>query len=162
MCGTDGDRRHCIPYRRRSAKTSHGRSASRQLMPWSLPSAPPCLRDMKIPGREPAIHFAMEFLPTRPAASTALSQVNDITAEGKHVVIDHRRHRIRPPGTSIRQGARSSPKRRSCRRKPRTLRPTVPWLTRRVALAPGDLTSGAGRAFRNPARRSTCTAAGFW
>lgn len=45
-------------------------------------------RDMKIPGRElKGIHFAMEFLPTRPAASTASSPVNDITAEGKHVVI---------------------------------------------------------------------------
>ena len=45
-------------------------------------------RDMKIPGRElKGIHFAMEFLPDATRRVYGVKPVNDITAEGKHVVI---------------------------------------------------------------------------
>ena len=45
-------------------------------------------RDMKIPGRGlKGIHFAMEFLPDATRRVYGVKPVNDITAEGKHVVI---------------------------------------------------------------------------
>ena len=65
-------------------------------------------RDMKIPGRElKGIHFAMEFLPDATRRVYGVKPVNDITAEGKHVVIigggDTGSDCL---GTSIRQGAK--------------------------------------------------------
>lgn len=65
-------------------------------------------RDMNIPGRElKGIHFAMEFLPDATRRVYGVKPVNDITAEGKHVVIigggDTGSDCL---GTSIRQGAK--------------------------------------------------------
>ena len=65
-------------------------------------------RVMKSPGREPkGTHFAMEFLPDATRRVYGVKPVNDITAEGKHVVIigggDTGSDCL---GTSIRQGAK--------------------------------------------------------
>ena len=66
-------------------------------------------RDMKIPGRGlKGIHFAMEFLPDATRRVYGVKPVNDITAEGKHVVIigggDTGNDCV---GTAIRQGCAS-------------------------------------------------------
>ena len=77
-------------------------------MPWSYAIGSTVPRDMKIPGRElKGIHFAMEFLPDATRRVYGVKPVNDITAEGKHVVIigggDTGSDCL---GTSIRQGAK--------------------------------------------------------
>ena len=83
-------------------------------------------RDMKIPGRGlKGIHFAMEFLPDATRRVYGVKPVNDITAEGKHVVIigggdtgsDCSAH---PCAKAL----RTSPCCRSCRRNRRSVRPT--------------------------------------
>ena len=68
-------------------------------------------RDLEIPGRNlEGIHFAMDFLPqqNRRVGKESFSEVNSISAEGKHVVVigggDTGSDCI---GTSIRQGALS-------------------------------------------------------
>ena len=83
-------------------------------------------RDMKIPGRDlKGIHFAMEFLPDATRRVYGVKPVNDITAEGKHVVIigggDTGSDCLARPCA---KALRTSPCCRSCRRNRRSVRPT--------------------------------------
>lgn len=66
-------------------------------------------RDMNLPGRDlDGIHFAMEYLPDATRRVYGVKPVNDITAEGKHVVVigggDTGSDCL---GTALRQGAKS-------------------------------------------------------
>ena len=123
-------------------------------------------RDMKIPGRGlKGIHFAMEFLPDATRRVYGVKPVNDITAEGKHVVIigggDTGSDCL---GTSLRQGAKDvtvlqimpqEPKERpanqpwpasACTRKP------PPWRKVSKRSAPNTCTTPTRSTSRAPTR----------
>lgn len=88
-------------------------------------------RDMKIPGRElKGIHFAMEFLPDATRRVYGVKPVNDITAEGKHVVIigggDTGSDCL---GTSLRQGAKDVTVLQIMPQEPKERPANQPWPT---------------------------------
>ena len=88
-------------------------------------------RDMKIPGRDlKGIHFAMEFLPDATRRVYGVKPVNDITAEGKHVVIigggDTGSDCL---GTSLRQGAKDVTVLQIMPQEPKERPANQPWPT---------------------------------
>ena len=88
-------------------------------------------RDMKIPGRGlKGIHFAMEFLPDATRRVYGVKPVNDITAEGKHVVIigggDTGSDCL---GTSLRQGAKDVTVLQIMPQEPKERPANQPWPT---------------------------------
>jgi len=88
-------------------------------------------RDLPIPGRDHAgVHFAMEYLVESNRAVAGDSVPNQITAEGKHVVVigggDTGADCI---GTAIRQGAKSITQLEIMPQPPATRPPSQPWPT---------------------------------
>ncbi|MCI1983989.1 MAG: glutamate synthase subunit beta [Bifidobacteriaceae bacterium] len=88
-------------------------------------------RDMRIPGRSlDGIHFAMDFLPDATRRVYGVDPVNDITAEGKDVIIigggDTGSDCL---GTSLRQGAKSVTVLQIMSREPDERPDSQPWPT---------------------------------
>ena len=113
-------------------------------------------RDMKIPGRElKGIHFAMEFLPDATRRVYGVKPVNDITAEGKHVVIigggDTGSDCLARPSA---KAPRTSLCCRSCRRNQANARPTSHGRPSRACTRRPPPWKKASK----PSAPSTCTA----
>jgi glutamate synthase (NADPH/NADH) small chain len=88
-------------------------------------------RDMKIPGHEvDGIHFAMDFLPDATRRVYGVEPENDITAEGKNVIIigggDTGSDCL---GTSLRQGAKSVTVLQIMSKEPEERPDSQPWPT---------------------------------